>query len=115
MVNRLRNASASFDFCVQFQIDPQTMPIEDPRCVWSETESPLVKVGTLVIPPQTFDTAAQNEYGDNLAFTPWHSLPEHRPLGGINRGRRIIYETMSSYRQERNSVLREEPDGWHDL
>lgn len=115
LAKRLGEGSASFDFCVQFQTNPQTMPIEDPRRVWSETESPPVKVATIVIPSQNFDTPAQNEYGENLAFTPWHSLPEHRPLGGINRGRRIIYETMSRYRQQRNCVSHEEPDGWRDL
>jgi hypothetical protein len=114
MAERLHEGSAIFEFCIQFQTDVQTMPIEDPRCIWSETESPPVRLATIVIPPQKFDTPERNEYGDNLAFTPWHCLPEHRPLGGINRARRLIYETMSHYRRQRNSVSSEEPDHWHD-
>jgi len=74
--------------------------------------SPFVKVATVHIPPQNFDTPAQNEYGDNLSFNPWHCLPVHRPLGGINRARKIIYETMSKYRHARNSAPRDEPTGW---
>ena len=70
------------------------------RVVWSESLSPHVKVATIVIPVQEFDTPALQEYGDNLSFNPWHSLPEHRPLGSINRGRRVFYETMSKFRHE---------------
>jgi hypothetical protein len=115
MARHLSQREATFDFLVQFQTDPRTMPIEDPRVVWSQEASPLKKVATIRIPPQDFDTPAQRDYGDNLAFTPWHSLPQHRPLGGINRGRRLIYETMSRFRQERNSVAREEPSDWIDI
>ncbi|MEX0612760.1 MAG: hypothetical protein WD738_15425 [Pirellulales bacterium] len=85
------------------------MPIEDPRVLWSAKLSPFVKVATVRIPPQKFHTPAQHEYGDNLSFNPWHCLPEHRPLGGINRARKIIYETMSKYRHARNSAPHDEP------
>jgi hypothetical protein len=112
MVNHLSEREACFDFLVQVQTDAKRMPIEDPRVVWSESLSPFVKVATIRIPPQKFDTPAQHEYGDNLSFNPWHCLPEHRPLGGINRARKIIYETMSKYRHARNSAPRDEPTGW---
>ncbi|MEK1942330.1 MAG: hypothetical protein AAAB16_18325, partial [Pseudomonas sp.] len=36
------------------------------------------------------------------SFNPWHALPEHRPLGGINRLRKAVYEAVSAYRHERN-------------
>lgn len=114
MVEQLSQREAVFDFFIQFQIDARQMPIEDPRVVWSESLSPPRKVATIRIPVQEFDTPAQREYGDNLSFTPWHSLPEHKPLGGINRGRRIIYETMSRFRHERNGVPRKEPTSWDD-
>ena len=51
-------------------------------------------------------------YRQFMPANPWHCLPEHRPLGGINRARKIIYETMSKYRHARNSALRDEPTGW---
>ena len=46
----------------------------------------------------------QNLACDNLSFNPWHSLPEHRPIGGINRLRKAVYETVSAYRHERNGA-----------
>ena len=49
-----------------------------------------------------FDTPAQNLQCDNLSFNPWHALPEHRPIGGINRLRKAVYEAVSIYRLERN-------------
>jgi hypothetical protein len=112
MVRQLSHREVRLSFLIQFQTDAVMMPIEDPRVVWSEKVSPFIKVATIVIPVQEFDTPAQQEYGDNLSFNPWHSLPEHRPLGSINRGRRIIYETMSKYRHERNGAPRTEPGGW---
>jgi hypothetical protein len=112
MVRQLSHSEVRLSFLIQFQTDAVKMPIEDPRVAWSEDLSPFVKVATIVIPVQEFDTPAQQEYGDNLSFNPWHSLPEHRPLGGINLGRKIIYETMSKFRHERNRAPRAEPSGW---
>lgn len=28
---------------------------------------------------------------EEMAFTPWHALTAHQPLGGINRLRRQVY------------------------
>jgi hypothetical protein len=112
MVQRLSDRQVRLNFLIQFQTDTDRMPIEDPRIVWSEKLSPFIKVATIVIPAQVFDTPAQHEYGDNLSFNPWHGLPEHRPLGSINRGRRVIYETMSRFRHERNAAPLSEPTGW---
>lgn len=118
--NQLRQAAAAqlargdavFDFCVQLQTDPRSMPVEDASCLWSEQASPFRKVATLRIPAQAFDTDARNAFGENLSFTPWRCLPEHRPLGGINRARRIVYETLSVFRHASNQVPRQEPAGW---
>jgi hypothetical protein len=52
-------------------------------------------VATIRIPAQDFTTEAMKDFAENLSCTPWHSLPEHRPLGGINRVRRTVYETLS--------------------
>jgi hypothetical protein len=112
MVEHLKSRAANFDFLVQVQVHPQRMPIEDPRVVWSEVESPFVKVADVHIAPQTFDTPAQHEFGDNLSFNPWRCLPEHRPLGGLNRARRMIYEEMSRFRHERNQAPAAEPTEW---
>jgi hypothetical protein len=112
MVRQLSQREAIFDFTVQLQVDATGMPIEDPSKEWREAESPFLKVATIRIPPQEFDSEAQRSFGENLSFTPWHSLPAHRPLGGINRARKIVYDAISSFRHARNNVPRREPTSW---
>ena len=102
----LKNNAACFDFLIQFQTDPKRMPIEDPTVEWT---SPFQKVATLKIPAQTIDSPEQIEFCENLSFTPWHSLPEHRPLGGINRPRKLVYEQLAKLRHKINDVPRREP------
>ena len=115
LAERLRTNGIDLDFYIQFQTDPDTMQIEDPRIPWSEDVSPLIKVARIRIPLQEFDTPEQQLYGDQLSFTIWHSLPEHRPLGGINRGRKEIYKTLSEFRHERNGETTSEPDDWQSF
>jgi hypothetical protein len=109
MVERLGRGSAAFDFSVQLQVDPVAMPIEDPGVRWDETVSPFRKVATLTIPSQPFDTPARREFGDNLSFNPWRCLAAHRPLGGISRARRQVYQALSVFRHARNHAPQVEP------
>lgn len=109
MKQHLSGQDAFFDFMVQLQTDPQQMPIEDASVRWNEKASPFRKVATIKIPAQTFDSAEQMKFAENLSFTPWHSLPEHTPVGSINRARKLVYEIISTYRHERNNAPRREP------
>lgn len=106
MVATLDKNDMYFDFCIQFQADPVQNPIEDASIQW---QSPFFKVATLKIPAQKFDTPERDLFGDNLTYNIWHSLPEHRPLGSFNRGRKFIYETLYKFRSERNHVNLPEP------
>lgn len=110
MIRQLSQSDALFDFSVQFQRDPASMPIEDPTLEWDETASPFIKVATIRIPTQQFDSDAQRAFGENMSFTPWHCLPQHRPLGGINRARKLVYQIISQFRHQQNRVPRQEPD-----
>ncbi len=114
MALQLDDNEAVFDFCVQFQTNATEMPIEDPGVLWDENVSPFRKVATITIPSQTFSTPERDEYGENLSFTPWHALPDHRPLGGVNRARKIIYDLISTFRHDQNSAPRIEPQGFID-
>ena len=109
MANQLTSGDAVFDFAVQFQLDPNTMPIEDPGITWDESLSPFRNLASLKIPAQVFDTPERREFGDNLSFNPWRCLPEHRPLGGISRARRQVYQALSKFRHEKNQVAPQEP------
>jgi len=109
MVRHLAAAGAEFDFQVQMRTDPAATPIEDPTVEWMEAQAPFVPVARIVIPLQAFDQPDRRAFGENLSFTPWHGLDAHRPLGGINRVRRTVYETISCLRHELNGVPRREP------
>lgn len=100
----LDRVPACFALQVQRQNPSYYMPIEDPSVQWSEDLSPFETVATITIPAQDFDTREQNLFCDNLAFNPWHALPEHRPIGGINRLRKAVYEAVSVYRHQRNAA-----------
>lgn len=95
----LRRAPACFDFAVQFQADPVQMPIEDASVVWDERVQPFRNVGRIVVNDQAVISEEALARCESMAFNPWHALPEHRPLGGINRVRREVYEEMARFRQ----------------
>ena len=46
--------------------------------------------GVLTTTATDIDAPGQDELCEALSFTPWHSLPEHEPVGGINRLRRAV-------------------------
>ncbi len=106
MVATLSKNEIVYDFFIQLQEDPEKMPIEDPTVVW---ESGFIKMATIRIPTQLFDTTEQNDFGDNLSFNSWHTLPEHRPIGNFNRVRKFIYEKMYQFRHEHNNIKDVEP------
>ena len=100
----LDRVPACFALQVQRQNADYYMPIEDTSVEWSEDISPFETVATVRVEPQDFDTREQNLACDNLSFNPWHALPEHRPIGGINRLRKAVYEAVSVYRHQRNAA-----------
>jgi hypothetical protein len=115
MAQQLKREDVSFDFMVQFQTDPVKMPIEDPVVLWDEDESPYITVATVHIPQQEFTSPQKMEYAEHISFAPWHALPEHRPLGGLNRARRVAYETISKLRHQMNTAPRREPTGFEEF
>ncbi len=112
MAQTLNDNEVRYDFLVQFQTDAELMPVEDPTVAW---KSPFVKLATLIIPPQIFDSKEQMEFGDNLSFNAWHSLPQHRPLGSFNRIRKRVYEALSKYRHDKNGIPAFEPQDSPDF
>ena len=109
MAKTLAERDATFDFLVQLR--PPNGQVEDTQTEWREADSPFVKVATLAIPKQTFATATQDAFAENLSFSPWHALPEHKPLGVVNRVRRVVYDAIATFRRARNEVAPLEPTG----
>ena len=101
---------AEFDFVVQLNTDLDKMPIEDAQAAWSEDASPYRPVACIVIPAQNaFDPARADVVDGDFSFSPSHSLAAHRPLGGINRARLVVYNTMSALRRSTNGRPNTEP------
>jgi hypothetical protein len=107
MVATLSSEAVEFDFMVQLQVDPVAMPVEDATVEWSERLSPFRKVATLRMARQTPDSEERLACAENMVFTPWHALEAHRPLGPMNRARRVVYEADARLRHARNGVAQE--------
>ncbi len=112
---RLKEELARGDACLElpcsYRCPGRNMPVEDPTVLWSERESPFLPVARITIPKQVFDTPEQDVFCEELSFTPWHALPEHEPVGGLNRLRRAVHLEISRYRHARNDRPRGEPRG----
>jgi hypothetical protein len=81
----------------------EALHIEDATRFWPTEEFPEQTVATIRIPAPQSDLDSENSLGDceRHFFTPWHALPEHQPLGGINRLRRAVY--LASFDHRRGS------------
>jgi hypothetical protein len=95
-------------------MDPQSNPVENPMIAWNEKVSPYIKVATIRFPEQSeIDSPEHINFCENLSFNPWHTLPETRPVGQINRMRLRIYPAISALRHEMNHIPILEPKS-HD-
>jgi catalase len=113
LVEHLAQSDGCFEFLVQLQDPSRDMPVEDPTVRWKESQSPFVPVADIHIPSQEFDTPARNTFCENLSFNPWHAVEDHRPLGGLNRIRKAVYEEIAVYRHAMNgNATYREPTGW---
>lgn len=90
---------ATFDFLVQLYVDDEKTPIEDPMQEWQEQDSPLIKLATVKIPAQKFDFEERKRLDEGLSFTPWHTRPEHAPLGSVNLARKKVYQEIAKARR----------------
>jgi catalase len=109
LAKHLESRDACFKFAVQPYVNDRSTPVEDPMVEWKESDSPFTEVATIQIPVQKFNSNEQQQFCENLSFTPWHSLPEHRPLGNLNRARKKVYEATSRKRHLENNAPRAEP------
>jgi hypothetical protein len=103
---------ACFDLMVQVQNDARAEPIEDPTVPWAESRSPFLHVARITIPQQEFDSDEQEAFCERMIMSPWHSLEEHQPLGGINRARLPVYRAMAGLRNMMNGAAASEPTTW---
>jgi catalase len=104
LATELKTGEACLQFMVQVQDANKHMPIEDPSVLWKESDSAYLPVATITIPAQQFDTLTQQQFCENLSFSPWNALAEHRPIGALNRVRKVVYQASSLYRHQFNQT-----------
>ncbi len=94
----LASGDACYDLLVQVRpvADEDRFPIEDASVVWSERDAPMVRVAILTLPKQDIDAVSAR--CDSERFNVWHTLKAHKPLGSLNRSRRVVYDTLATYR-----------------
>jgi hypothetical protein len=95
---------AVLDFSIQIRDDATPDDVEDASRAWRRREDRLINVARIEIPLQDFDTPRQWHSGENLSFSPWHCLREHRPIGGLNRMRLAVYRASLEVRHRLNMV-----------
>ena len=82
--DRLAAGPLVYELALQFFVDEQTTPIEDPTVDWPLDRAPPLAVARLTLSAVEPDVEA-------LRFDPWGGLAEHRPLGEIMRARKVAY------------------------
>lgn len=84
---RLAAAALHYELQLQPFVDEQRTPIEDASVNWS---TPYTTVARLTLPQQAA-SAALLEQAEAGVFDPWQALALHRPLGDVQRARKVVY------------------------
>jgi hypothetical protein len=87
----LRDKDLQWDVQLQPYLDDQRTPIEDASVNWP---SPYATVARLTLPRQDTESSqgkALMAEIEKSIFDPWQALAEHRPLGDVQRARKVVY------------------------
>lgn len=88
---RLKRHALQWDLQLQPYVSEALTPIEDASVNWS---SPYSTVARLVLPRQDTGSAKGQALAKTVeadVFDPWHALADHRPLGDVQRARKVVY------------------------
>ncbi len=96
----LRETLKNGDACMEFMVQEGTkdMSVENSQVEWEDKGAskfrPVALIKILKQPlGEWHESACENE-----SFDPWNAGDEHRPLGVVNRLRKVIYPIVSDYR-----------------
>jgi hypothetical protein len=110
VVEFFRKNGGEWQVRAQLCTDLEHMPIENAAMVWPEEMSPYRPIARVTVEPQVgWSEARSLAVDDGMSFAPWHGLAAHRPLGGIMRVRKAVYEEARKFRAERNGRIIQEP------
>jgi hypothetical protein len=88
---RLRAGPLHWDLQLQYFADEDVTPIENPTVDWP---TPYTTVARLMLPQQDLDgedAQALAQRVEQTVIDPWQALADHRPLGEIQRARKVVY------------------------
>jgi hypothetical protein len=89
--SRLSKQSLQWELQLQPFVSEETTPIEDASVNWV---SPYITVARLTLPQQDATSAAGKALAQQVeesVFDPWQALAAHRPLGDVQRARKVVY------------------------
>ncbi len=109
LAQQLSEGALTMTFAIQKRVEGSNMPLEDWTIEWRESDSPYRAAATITIEPQDIDAEERRVFGDSLSYNPWHSLPEHRPLGQIGKLRGVVYQNSRQLRHFENEERWGEP------
>jgi hypothetical protein len=98
---RVAAGDIRLELCIQRFVDDRSTPIEDTAVAWSERVAPAEPVATLTIARRdvsTVDAIATARVIETMAFNPWNTTDEFRPLGNLNRARKAVYDAGAAHR-----------------
>jgi len=89
--NRLARGPLHWDLQLQYYTDEKTTPIEDASVSWP---TPYTTVARLMLPQQDTSSPEGRELLEKVeacVIDPWQALAAHRPLGDVQRARKVVY------------------------
>jgi hypothetical protein len=88
---RLASGPLHWDLQLQYFASEALTPIEDASVNWP---TPYTTVARLMLPRQDLATDEAKAHAERVeagVFDPWQALAEHRPLGDVQRARKVVY------------------------
>lgn len=98
LVNHITKRPACFSFQIQRNAE-NSYPVEDLTIPWNQRASPFEEIARIQMPAQPLMDEMACE---SAVIQPWNSLPEHKPVGGINRMRLSSYLFSIEQRRRTN-------------
>jgi hypothetical protein len=112
--NFLRNAlvrdlapsgnDVALDFSIRLRHSARPEDVEDASLWWTRPLDRVVRLATIRIPRQDFQRPDWMLDCEQMMFSPWNCLQQHRPLGSINRMRLAVYLASLQVRRKLNMV-----------
>ncbi len=112
LIEKLARPDAKYcwNIGIQFQTN-EDMSIDDITVPWCEEQSPFFTVGRMTVEHQVIHFEKQFDFCENLTYSPWNGLEVHRPVGALNRLRRLVYPLVKSFRLKKRGVEVKEMTG----